>query len=706
MAVLLIPPYLQFYDANGDPLSGGKVYTYQAGTTTPKATFTDNTETTQAANPVILDSAGRTTMWGAGSYKFAVYDSNNNLIRTTDNVSTYTTADDSGNSFFQAFSGTGSQTAFTLSQSLGTDENAIMVFVSDGLEQHVTNGSFATDTAWTKGAGWTIGAGVATATGAISTALSQTSAVTLLAGQSYNLIYTVTRSAGGIIPSIGGVNGAERTASGTYRETIIAGSTQTLAFTGNGFTGTLDDISITPADAKGYDIQSPTSYTLSGTTLTFATAPASGTGNIYVFAPSLLVAAANAAASAADASATLAAASAAAAAVSETNAAASAASLTGTSTTSLAIGTGTKSFTTQSGKFFGVGNWLLVTSDANPANYMHGQVTAYSGTSLDINVTNTGGSGTLSDWTIRVSGTRGAQGSAGAGLTNATATVSAFAEFAEATNNGSNKVTLTPPASLAADYTVTLPSSTNTLATLDGTETLTNKTLTAPDINGAATIERAIFDAGSASTAPIVLTSGTNLTTATAGSTEYDGKVRYFTPQGTQRGISPSVMFYRLDSSLAGANVNTAQSMLGVGCTLSSNTQYEFEIIFNCSKSAGTTSHNFGVLFGGTATLNNIGYEVHANTSTVSFTGSFGTTFMIAPQVATTINLQSGLTSATQFHVIIIRGTVSINSGGTFIPQYILSAAPGGAYTTAQSSRMSIWPTGASGANVSVGSWA
>jgi hypothetical protein len=306
MAVLLIPPYLQFFDANGDPLSLGKVYTYAAGTNTPKATFTDNTSNTQAANPVVLDSAGRTTMWGSGSYKFAVYDANDNLIETTDNYATYTTIESEADTYFQAFSGTGSQTAFTLSTNLGTDENAIMVFVSDGLEQHVTNGTFATDTAWTKGAGWTIGSGVATATGAISTALSQTSAVTLIEGQSYNLIYTVTRSAGGIIPSIGGTNGTERTANGTYRETIIAGSTQTIAFTGNAFTGTVDTITITPSDFKGYDIQAPTSYTLSGTTLTFGTAPPSGTGNIYVFAPSALVAAASASADAADASATIA----------------------------------------------------------------------------------------------------------------------------------------------------------------------------------------------------------------------------------------------------------------------------------------------------------------------------------------------------------------------------------------------------------------
>lgn len=102
------------------------------------------------------------------------------------------------------------------------------------------------------------------------------------------------------------------------------------------------------------------------------------------------------------------------AAASAVAAAASAAKLVGTSTSSVAIATGSKGFTTQASKFFDVGFFLLITSDADPANYMHGQVTAYSGTSLTVNVTNTGGSGTHADWTIRVSGTRGAVGATGA----------------------------------------------------------------------------------------------------------------------------------------------------------------------------------------------------------------------------------------------------------------------------------------------------
>lgn len=62
--------------------------------------------------------------------------------------------------------------------------------------------------------------------------------------------------------------------------------------------------------------------------------------------------------------------------------------------------------------------------------------------------------------------------------TAASASGPASLQFAEDTDNGSNKVTLKPPASIAADVDITLPGVAATLATLAGTETLTNKTLT------------------------------------------------------------------------------------------------------------------------------------------------------------------------------------------------------------------------------------
>lgn len=133
----------------------------------------------------------------------------------------------------------------------------------------LTNPNFDSDTAWTKGAGWTITGGTAVATGAISTAISQTSGVTLVNGQSYIITYTVTRSAGTITPSIGGTAGTARNAAGTYTETIVAGATQVIAFTGAAFTGTVDTIDISNASIgwTDQDDAGSTSTILSGLTL-------------------------------------------------------------------------------------------------------------------------------------------------------------------------------------------------------------------------------------------------------------------------------------------------------------------------------------------------------------------------------------------------------------------------------------------------------
>lgn len=86
--------------------------------------------------------------------------------------------------------------------------------------------------------------------------------------------------------------------------------------------------------------------------------------------------------------------------------------LTGTSTTAITIGTGSKGpFTTQADKNFAVGRHLLFTSNANPTTHrMSGIVTAYSGTSLTVDVETFAGSGSRSDWTIRVDGEQGPEG--------------------------------------------------------------------------------------------------------------------------------------------------------------------------------------------------------------------------------------------------------------------------------------------------------
>lgn len=74
-------------DENGAPLAGGKLYTYEAGTTTPKRTFIDQAETAENTNPVILDSEGYADVWlDVGGYKFILQDSNDVQQWSVDNI--------------------------------------------------------------------------------------------------------------------------------------------------------------------------------------------------------------------------------------------------------------------------------------------------------------------------------------------------------------------------------------------------------------------------------------------------------------------------------------------------------------------------------------------------------------------------------------------------------------------------------------------
>lgn len=196
----------------------------------------------------------------------------------------------------------------------------------------------------------------------------------------------------------------------------------------------------------------------------------------------------------------------------------------------------------------------------------------------------------------------------------------------------------------------------------------------------------------------LVLTADALSSPAVAGTTEYNGTIQTFTPLGTQRGVVPAEQFFKLNAVVAGADVTSAQSIYGVGVTLSASTQYEFELVVNISKFVGTTSHTVAFGFGGTATVNNILYIISGASTAGTFYNQVQST---AATTATT-----AITAATNTVTALIKGTVSINAGGTFIPQYTLSAAPGGAYGTTVGAYMKIKPIGVSGANVSVGTWA
>jgi hypothetical protein len=151
MAVNLSPVggvAVQFFTNSGAVLTGGKIFTYAAGTTTPQATYTSASGTTSHSNPIILDASGRVPsgeIWLTDGlvYKFLLKDANDVLIGTYDNIAGI-------NSNFVNFTNqqeiqtaTAGQTVFTLATTQyqpGT--NSLSVFV-DGVNQYGPGAQYA-----------------------------------------------------------------------------------------------------------------------------------------------------------------------------------------------------------------------------------------------------------------------------------------------------------------------------------------------------------------------------------------------------------------------------------------------------------------------------------------------------------------------------------------------------------------------------------
>lgn len=128
----------QFFDNNGTPLSGGKIYTYEAGTTTPLATYTSSAGNTTHTNPIVLDSGGRVPnggeIWIALQlYKFVLKTSTDTTIATYDNVGSSFNA----TAIIANFTGNGSTVAFTLA-SAPASENATNVYINGVYQQKNT----------------------------------------------------------------------------------------------------------------------------------------------------------------------------------------------------------------------------------------------------------------------------------------------------------------------------------------------------------------------------------------------------------------------------------------------------------------------------------------------------------------------------------------------------------------------------------------
>lgn len=159
-------------------------------------------------------------------------------------------------------------------------------------------------------------------------------------------------------------------------------------------------------------------------------------------------------------------------------------------------------------------------------------------------------------------------------------------------------------------------------------------------------------------------------------------------------------------------NVSTAQPVFNAttngAITLPATSSYLLESEYLITNT-GTTSHTWGVLYAGTATLTALDFVVRGRSGITSQltlaadssasqsngSGSLPTTSLVATAAST---------SSTENVVLSIRGVLRINAAGTFIPQIILSAATGVAATVLRGSYVKLTPLG-TGSTATLGNW-
>ncbi|MFM0357950.1 hypothetical protein PQR12_31045 [Paraburkholderia nemoris] len=142
-------PMQRFVDSNGNALVGGQLFTYQAGTTTPAATYTDSTGNTQNTNPIILNQRGEASIWLSPlqSYKYVLSPANDtnpptSPIWTQDHIqppgaeSTGNMTDEIGSNGHPGFAANtdftpGTTTSLTLSSNYGSAANLWIAFDAD-----------------------------------------------------------------------------------------------------------------------------------------------------------------------------------------------------------------------------------------------------------------------------------------------------------------------------------------------------------------------------------------------------------------------------------------------------------------------------------------------------------------------------------------------------------------------------------------------
>lgn len=319
-----------------------------------------------------------------------------------------------------------------------------------------------------------------------------------------------------------------------------------------------------------------------------------------------------------------------------------------TSTTSMAISTGSKSFTVSinsANSAFVVGNRVRLIYDAT--NYMEGTVTAYSGTSMTVNVDTTAGSGTYAAWTIGLTGVvnTGVTSFSGGstGLTPATATsgVVALGGTLAVANGGTGQTSYTDGQLLIGNTTGN---------TLNAATLTPGSGVSITNGAGAITIS-ATGSGGTVTSVSVVSANGFAGTVATATttpaitlSTSVTGLIK---GNGTALSAAVAATDYVAPSAYASANgLTMATSRLLGRTTASTGAAEEISV-------AGGLTLSGGVLTGASGTVTSV-------TGTAPVVSSGGSTPAISMAAATTS--VNGYLTSTDWNTFNNKGSGTVTS--------------------------------------------
>lgn len=146
----------KFTDKCGKPLVGGKIYTYESNTTTPKVTYKDPYGMTPNTNPIILDIAGEADIYLHGTYRIIVKDRRDAVINDVSKLGSWfsATLDDTLNDISMAFNNTiqpiinnAEKSFIAIEQNLNNEKNQILQSLQGAIDQALAAGAGAS--------GWT-----------------------------------------------------------------------------------------------------------------------------------------------------------------------------------------------------------------------------------------------------------------------------------------------------------------------------------------------------------------------------------------------------------------------------------------------------------------------------------------------------------------------------------------------------------------------